>query len=89
MPTREELRAYWQALDPKTRVGWARSIRACPLALYLRQRPNPPHSLRLLLEQGYVPEWVYRFLRQIDLTRGPITAGRALAVLNLVEVLER
>ena len=84
--TREELRAYWQRLPPDSAVGRTRSLRRCPLACYLaRQR----RSLKAALERGDAPEWVYRYMRQLDLAPGPVTAGRALAVLNLIDALER
>ena len=83
--TRAELRAYWSSLPPATIVGRTRSLTHCPLARYLaRQR----RSLKAELERGGVPEWVYRFMRQIDLIRGPVPAGRALAVLDRIEALE-
>lgn len=83
--SRAELRIYWSSLPAEAIVGRTRSLRMCPLALYLaRQR----RSLKVALERGEAPEWVYRFMRHIDVIRGPVTAGRALAVLNLVEALE-
>lgn len=80
-----ELRAYWDSLPPATIVGRTRSLAHCPLARYLA---GPRRSLRAELERGDVPEWVYQFLRQIDLIRGPVPAGRALAVLTRIEALE-
>lgn len=83
--TRAELRAYWQSLPPGTIVGRTQSLRQCPLALYLARQHR---SLKAALERGDVPAWVYRFMRQLDLARGPVTAGRALAVLDLIDALE-
>lgn len=83
--TRAELRAYWGSLPPATIVGRTRSLSHCPLAGYLRRQRR---SLKVDLERSDVPEWVYRFMRQIDLIRGPVPAGRALAVLDRLEALE-
>lgn len=83
--TRAEVRAYWSSLPPATTVGRTRSLTHCPLARYLAHQRR---SLRAELERGNVPAWVYQFMRQIDLIRGPVPAGRALAVLNLIEARE-
>ena len=88
--TRRGFRAWLAAKKPRARVGQADSVCNCPLARYISRlsgktagvsvgcyRPDETADLLLCL-----PDWADAFVAEIDKRPGPVTARRALEILD-------
>ena len=82
--TRRDFRAWLARHKPQTRVGEARKGLDCPLKHYSGRFVTSTQISRLgsFNRWDSLPSWAVAFIREIDRKRGPVTARRALRVLD-------